>query len=88
MPVDRFSLHAERCAAARGIDAARDVGEQGTPVVSWLCGRSTASAGSHARHWSSHSPQHGRAFMQWSCAAAVRWAAVDGAMRDDSFHAS
>ena len=65
VPTDHRSLHVGRCAAARGIGAARDVGEQGRPVMPRLCGRSTASAGSRARHWSSRSPPLGDASMQW-----------------------
>ena len=61
--VDHRSLHVGRRGAARDVGAARNVGEQRSPVVSRLCGRSTTSAGSRARHWSSHSPQHGDAFM-------------------------
>ena len=63
VPVDHRSLHAGRRAAARDVGAARNVGEQGHPVVSWLCGRSMALEGSRARHWSSHSPPHGDDFM-------------------------
>ena len=65
VPVDHRSLHVGRHGAARDVGAARNVGEQGNPVVSRLCGRSTASADSRARHWSTHSPQHGDAFMHW-----------------------
>ena len=56
------------------IKARLEAGEQGNLVVSRLCGRSMASAGSRARHWSSHLPQHGDAFMHWRGALhGCRW---------------
>ena len=33
VPTDHRSLHVGRCAAARDVGAARNVGEQGIPVV-------------------------------------------------------